>query len=73
MKSVPQSYQRMETGPLGAKNLLKVEMKELASMDSLGKWLPVPSVWSWLHLHVSSENVEPNICEERGYFRSDCW
>lgn len=35
MKSVPQSYQRMETGPLGAKNLLKVEMKELASMDSL--------------------------------------
>ena len=33
-KLVPLSHLRMETGPRNAKNLLRAQMKELASMDS---------------------------------------
>ena len=34
MKLVPLSHLRMETGPRSAKNLLRAQMNELASMDS---------------------------------------
>ena len=55
MKLVPRSHLRMETGPRSARNLLRAQMKELASMDFNNSM--------WIALLLRQLNTRPQRLE----------
>ena len=89
MKLVPRLHLRMETGLRSTKNLLRAQMKELASMDCTSMWIAL----LLRHVNTSPQRLQlaepPRVSRERivhgpkksnptfvkggGYFRSVRW